>query len=342
MKVHFFGVTREDKEHLLQKIEEAALDCEYHFFENPLDKNIPSEQQNADAVVVFVNSVIDRDVLALFPNLSFIATRSTGFDHIDLEAAQEKGVVVSNVPSYGENTVAEYTFALILALSRKVYQSYDQVQETGSFSLEGLCGFDLMGKTIGVIGAGRIGRNVIRIAKGFDMSVLVFDECPDDAFKEKYEVTCLPLPEVLGASDIVTLHVPYNDSTHHLMNKETLHMMKPGSFLINTSRGGVVDTEALVEVLRDNHLGGAALDVLEEEGAIKDELHFIVDKHPNEDVLRNLLANHVLIDHPNVIVTPHNAFNTKEALTRILDMSVDNIKAFIEGNPINVVAPKHN
>jgi D-lactate dehydrogenase len=213
------------------------------------------------------------------------------------------------------------------------------VRETGSFSLEGLRGFDLKGKTLGVVGTGRIGKHVVRIANGFEMNVLACDSYPDEKFAKEMGFKYLPLEDVLRASDVVTLHVPYMKETHHLINAKTIKLMKHGAYLVNTSRGAVVETDALVKALQEKQLGGAALDVLEEEGAIKDELNILAFGHPEEHNMKTILEDHVLIDMPNVLITPHNAFNSAEGLTRILDTTVENIAGFVNGKAINP-APK--
>ena len=261
-----------------------------------------------------------------------IATRSTGFDHIDLKAAKEKNIPIAYVPGYGDNTVAEFAFGLILNLSRKIYTGFDQIRETGSFSLEGLRGFDLNNKTIGIIGTGRIGRYMVKIAKGFGMKVIAFDVKPDENFAKEMSFQYLSLDDVLVQSDIISLHVPYMKETHHLINSQNISKIKKGALLINTSRGAVVETESLIRGLNEKILGGVGLDVLEEEGAIQDEKTLILYGRPEEHDLKTLIQNHVLIDMPNVIITPHNAFNTQEALQRILDTDLENIKSFIEKN----------
>ncbi|MFH0924917.1 MAG: hydroxyacid dehydrogenase [bacterium] len=341
MKIAFFGIKPDEKKYIQSKLQslfpERSRGITIEFFGNPLDKNSIPKNTDFDAISVFVNSQVDKDIISKFKKLKLITTRSTGFDHIDLKTCKKKKITVVNVPSYGENTVAEFSFALILALSRKVYQSYDQIRETGSFNLEDFQGFDLKGKTLGVIGTGRIGRHSIKIAKGFGMRVLAYDKYPSKGFEIEAGFFYVSLNELLEKSDVVTLHVPYNKETHHLINKRSLSKIKKGSILINTSRGGVVETGALVRALQNKQLAGAGLDVLEEEGIIKDEAEFLFKGHPKEDDLRTLLANHVLIDMPNVIITPHNAFNTEEALNRILDTTAENITAFIEGKPINIV-----
>ncbi len=293
--------------------------------------------QIADAEVVspFVYSRLDAARLAKLPKLRLIATRSTGFDHIDMAECRQRGITVSNVPFYGENTVAEHTFALILALSRKVHEAFVRVR-AGNFSLDGLRGFDLKDKTIGVVGAGHIGLHVIRIARGFGMNVLAFDVRRDNFLAEVLGFEYADLDTLLGRSDIITLHAPYNKHTHHLINRDNVGKIKRGAILINTSRGGLVDTEALLKALDDGILAGAGLDVLEGEEAIYEESALLGDA-ANPERLRQAIQNHVILKKPNVVFTPHNAFNSQEALERILQTTADNIAAFAAGTPKNVV-----
>ena len=241
------------------------------------------------------------------------------------------------MPSYGEHTVAEFTFALLLALSRRVIDADERVRE-GTFSPTGLRGFDLAEKTLGVIGCGHIGTHVIRMGNGFGMRVIGFDAHPHADLAETLGFTYLPLAELLASSDIVTVHVPYNEHTHHLLNRENLGTLKKGAYLINTARGGVVETDALVEALQNGVLAGAGLDVLEEEGDLGDEAVLLAAPHPNAKELKITLENHYLISHPRVIVTPHLAFNTKEAVERILNTTIENIKGFEAGTPTNIVS----
>ncbi len=337
MKIVFFEVEEWEKEHLEKEIAEENLSGDVFFIEDKVSKENLSDYQDAEILSVFTDSLINKEVLDLLPKLKLIATRSTGYDHISLKECAKRNTLVVNAPNYGENTVAEHTFALLLTLSRKIYQSYDRIRETGSFSLKGLQGFDLKGKTLGVVGVGSIGRNVVKIAKGFGMNVVAFDVKPDHEFSKKLDFKYKSLDEVLSQSDIVTLHIPYTESTHHLLNYENIKKMKKDSYLLNTSRGAVVETEALVRALKEGYIAGAGLDVLEEEGVIKDELNFITSGHPKESDLRALMSNHILIDMPNVIVTPHNAFNAKEAMKRILDTTVKNIDKFIKGKSQNII-----
>jgi D-lactate dehydrogenase len=266
----------------------------------------------------------------------FIATRSTGFDHIDLAACRARKILVSNVPAYGEHTVAEHTFALILALSRNVHKAYVRTVK-GDFSLEGLQGFDLKGKTIGVVGAGRIGLHVIKMAKGFGMEVLAYDVHKNPFLSQVLDFCYVPLPELLRESDIVSLHLPDSPATHHLMNRDRFRLMKRGSLLINTARGGLVDTHALVGALDAGILGGAGLDVLEGEELVKEERQ-LLEKDFSKERLITALKNHILLHRENVVITPHIAFDSREALQRILDTTVANLSGFLDGAPMNLVS----
>lgn len=290
-----------------------------------------------EIISIFVDSRIDTSVLDYFSNLKCIATRSTGYDHIDIAAAKARGVRVLSVPNYGNNTVAEFTFGIILNLTRKIYQSIHQIKETGSFSLAGLRGMDLKGKTIGIVGTGRIGKEVIKAARGFGMNVLACDPYPDIKFAEEFHITYATLDDVLGGADIISLHCPLDNGTRHLVNKDNIRKIKRGAYLINTARGPIVETEALVIALEDGTLAGAGLDVLEEEGETKDELTLLARGHPKEEDLKTVLRNHVLMKMPNVFVTPHTAFNSQEAMERILMTTFENIKSVIDGKPINIV-----
>ncbi len=336
MKIGFFGAKPWEKEYI-ESCKAKMPDVDLVFIDEVLDEtHIPTEN-NFETISVFVDSVITKKVLENMPELKFIATRSTGFDHIDLIACKERGISVSSVPSYGENTVAEYAFGLLLTISRKIYDAYDRIRETNNWSFDGLQGFDLMGKTIGVVGTGKIGRHAIKIANGFGMKVIAYDPYPNKQAEKELGFEYKTLEEVLKESDVITLHVPYSKETHHLIDVESLAVMKKGAVLINTSRGAVVDTEALVKALKSGQLGGAGIDVFEEEGVIKDEMDFLVEGNISGHNLKTIIADHILVDMPNVVVTPHNAFNTKEALVRILDTTIDNISGYLNGKLINEV-----
>ncbi len=290
---------------------------------------------DVDALSVFIHSQVTAQVLEGLPHLKFIATRSTGFDHIDLDACLSRGIVVSNVPSYGENTVAEHTMALLLMLSRKVHQSVLQVR-SGRVDLAELTGFDLQGKTIGVIGAGHIGLHVIRIARGFGIRVLAYDVRSDPFLADLLGFAYVSMDQLLAESDIVTLHCPLTEKTEHLMGRAQIGRMKRGALLINTSRGGLVDTDALVGALESGRLGGAGLDVLEGEELIKEDKQLLAQPVDVER-LRTAVRNRVLLARDDVVFTPHNAFNSREALVRILEVTLANLEAYRAGQPVHKV-----
>lgn len=321
-----------------QEWETAELKAKLPGFEMVFDQGDKIQPDlAADIICNFVGSSLSREIIEKMPKLKFVATRSTGFDHIDLKVCQEKKIIVSNVPTYGENTVAEQAFALLLALSRKIYPSVKRVREQGLFATTDLQGFDLQGKTIGVVGAGHIGMFVIKIAHGFGMNVLAYDPFPKPELAKKFQFTYASLEDLLEQSDVLTLHVPYMPTTHHIINAENIKLCKKGCIIINTARGGLIETAALVSGLKSGQIAGAGLDVLEEEGFIKEEADLLINGHPKEEELKIALADHELMYMDNVLITPHNAFNTKEALMRILDTTVLNIQAFEKGKPVNVV-----
>ncbi|MBN2197655.1 hydroxyacid dehydrogenase [Candidatus Wolfebacteria bacterium] len=336
MKIGFFEIEDWEIDYLKKMFNKLGIVAELFFFAEKLNKDLLPGQRDFDIISVFVGSNITKEVIEYFPDLKLITTRSTGFDHIDLATAKEKNIAVGYVPGYGDNTVAEFAFGLLLTLSRKIYEAYDRIREIGSFSLDGLRGFDLKGKTIGIIGTGRIGKCMIKIARGFDMNVVAFDVQPDEEFAKENNFQYLTLDDLLTQSDVISLHVPYippsdsNQGTYHLINSENISKIKKGAILINTSRGPIVETEVIVKALNDGILSGVGLDTFEEEGASKDEKTLLLYGRPEEHDLKKLLANRVLIDMPNAIITPHNAFNTNEALQRILDIDIENIKSFVD------------
>jgi D-lactate dehydrogenase len=291
---------------------------------------------DADVVSVFIYSKLGRDALAKLPALKLIATRSTGYDHIDTRFCAERGVLVSNVPSYGENTVAEHVFALLLAISHRLREAMERAR-SGRFTPEGLEGFDLEGKTMGVIGTGSIGRHVIRIARGFGMEVLAFDVRPDAALASELGFRYASLDDVLARSDVVTLHVPALPQTVHLIDERAIARMKTGAVLINTARGSIVDARALIQGLRSGKLAAAGLDVLPDEPLIREEAELISSIYDNQQDIRDLVADHILLTMPNVVVTPHSAFNTYEAIARIAGTTVENITSFLAGAPANLI-----
>lgn len=333
MTIHYFAGEKWEEQFVKEKLPQDT----FVFHDGPFSAFADLSDPEAEVLCTFMESKIADADMARFPGLKLIATRSTGFDHIDLAAAKARGITVCNVPFYGENTVAEFAFALLLTLSRRVIDADERVR-SGTFSPKDLRGFDLEGKTIGVVGCGHIGMHVIKMANGFGMKVLGFEVHQDPDRARDWNFTYASMDELLAQSDIITLHVPYNEHTHHLLNAENMKHIKRGAYLINTARGAVVETEALVAALKDGSLAGAALDVLEEEGDMADETMLLTNPHPKEEELRVTLANHYLIDHPRVIVTPHVAFNTQEAVERIVSTTTDNIKSFAAGTPTNVVS----
>lgn len=336
LSIAFYGTPPDEQEYLQKRFAEANMPVTASYNEHGINPQSLPAKNDAAALGVFVDSVVNGPVMDAFPKLKLIVTLSTGFDHIDLKEAAKRGITVCNVPSYGENTVAEFAFGLILTLSRKIYAAADQIKETGGFGLEGLRGFDLEGKTIGVIGTGKIGKHSIVMARGFGMKIVAYDPFPNEKLQAELGFKYVPLDELLEKSDVITLHVPYSEKTHHLIDEKAFARMKPTAILINTSRGGIVDTDALVKALNEKRIAGAGLDVLEEENALKDEKG-IANIHGDKKALRTINEDHALMKMSNVIVTPHNAFNTDEALRRILDTTVDNVKAWAEGKPANVV-----
>jgi len=318
MKIAFFEVPKIEQDFFLQALEGVNIS----FFEAKLNLDYASKVKDIDIICGFTDSLINKDIIDLLPNLKLIATRSTGFDHVDVAYANSKGIRVCNVPAYGSETVAEFVFALLLTLSRKVREAAHLLKENGDYTISrNVQGFDLSNKTIGIIGTGKIGKNVIRIAKGFDMNVLAYDLHPDLDFVRENEnnFTYKTLEEVLAQSDIVTLHAPYTKENHHLINKENISLFKKGAYLINTARGELIDTEALIYGLKEGIIAGVGLDVLDREREFKKG-----DTIP-------------MLDMPNVVMTPHIAFDTKEAERRIMQTTIDNIKGFIAGVPINLV-----
>jgi D-lactate dehydrogenase len=292
----------------------------------------------AEIVSVFIYSRLDACALARLEGLRLITTRSTGYDHIDLDACRARGVTVCNVPHYGENTVAEHTFALILAVSRKIHKAYLRTSRF-DFSLEGLRGMDLKGKTLGVVGAGSIGLHVIRIAGGFGMSVLAYDPGEQALLAEVLGFEYAPLERVLREADVLTLHAPLLPGTRHMINKENIRWMKRGAILVNTARGGLIDTDALVMALDEGILAGAGLDVFEGEELIREEAQ-LLGRGMTGDHVRTLLQDYNLLRRESVVITPHIGFYSAEAQQRILDTTVENILSFQRGAPQHVVGEK--
>ncbi|AJF61754.1 TPA: hydroxyacid dehydrogenase [Candidatus Woesearchaeota archaeon] len=334
MDIAFFELENWQKQEIKQKLKNHRL----AFFDSPLKEEHISKIKDTQVLGIFIYSKITADIIDRLPKLRLIATMSTGFDHIDIEYCKRKNIAVCNVPTYGENTVAEHTFALILALSRKLYPSVKRTRENHLFETDiSLRGFDLKGRTIGLIGCGNIGKHVARMAAGFEMDILVYDIYKDEKLARKIGFRYAEFDDLLTESDVISLHVPYNSKTHHLINEETIGRMKKGAHIINTSRGAVIDTKALVRGLESGKIAGVGIDVLEGEGEIKEEMAVLKDEFKSSSDLQTVLANHVLMKMDNVLITPHNAFNSAEALQRILNTTIENIFSFSSGKKENLV-----
>jgi D-lactate dehydrogenase len=287
--------------------------------------------KGAGAVCLFASDRADATTIMAFAHMGIrlIALRAAGFNNVDVAAASSQGIAVARVPAYSPHAVAEHTFALILSLVRKIPRAYNRIRE-GNFSLDGLLGFDLAGKTLGIVGAGNIGSVVARIGTGFGCRVLAHDpvrrpEC------ECMGVEYVPLNDLLEQSDIVTLHCPLNKGTRHLVDGDALARMKPGALLINTSRGAVVDTHAIIDALKRQQLGGVAIDVYEEEDAL-----FFEDRS-DQAIMDDQFAR--LLTFPNVLITGHQGFFTSEALTNIAATTIANLDAFERtGRPLHPVS----
>ncbi len=317
-------------------IKEHLKGYELVFVDKRLTPDIVDKYNDSDVLAVFIYSPIDNAILSKLPKVRLVVTMSTGFDHIDLDACRKKNVVACNVPAYGDNTVAEHGMALLLAIARKLVPSVERTRK-GDFSLDGLRGFDLKGKTIGIVGTGKIGRNMAHFAEAFGMRVIAFDKFPNEGLAKECGFTYVLFDQLLAESDIISLHLPENPETHHIINKDNVRKIKKGCVLINTARGGLIETEAILLGLKEGIFSACGLDVLEEECAIKEEKELLYETFKKERDMKVVLHTHMLLLQPNVIITPHNAFNSSEALVRILDTTIDNINAFFAGVPKNKI-----
>ncbi len=287
------------------------------------------EDYSAEVISIFINSQLRKETLDKFTNLKLVLTRSTGFDHIDIDECKRRGIKLCNVPDYGDNTVAEFTFFLILSLLRGI-------NLTRSVSANTAPGDELEGKTIGVVGVGRIGTKVAKIANAFGMKIL-YNSHKNNQLVDSIGGSKVELKELLNSSNVVTLHVPLTKDTYHLINKDNIKYMKKGSYLVNTSRGAVVETEAIIEGIESKTLAGAALDVIEGEEFAGKEME-IIRKGENYDLIKLALEDSILKKYDNVILTPHIAYNTHEALERIIDETLENLSNMLKGKELrNVV-----
>ncbi|KMN35423.1 2-hydroxyacid dehydrogenase [Chromobacterium sp. LK1] len=297
------------------------------FFEPRLNLDTVGLAQGFDAVCPFVNDRLDAMVVAKLAaeGVKLVTLRCAGYNGVDLAACRQHGIAVTRVPAYSPHAVAEHAFALLLAVVRRIHKSYTRVREM-DFSLDGLVGFDLHGKTMGVLGAGRIGQATMAIARGFGMRVLAYDLYPNAGLAASLGCEFVSLDEIWSQADVISLHLPLTADSRHLVNRDTLARMKPGAVLINTSRGGLVDTAALLEALKAGRLSGVGLDVYEmEEGVFFENLS---ESGLQDDQLARLLT------FPNVLVTSHQGFLTREALMNIADTTLGNAGAFERGEAL--------
>jgi D-lactate dehydrogenase len=309
-----------DRDYLTRASGADKLDIRFHEFR--LKDETVFAADGAQAVCVFVNDVVNREVLERLANsgIRLVALRCAGFNNVDLDAAKEKGVTVTRVPSYSPHAVAEHTIALILALNRKIHRAFNRVREL-NFSLSGLVGFDLCGKTAGILGTGKTGRIVAEILHGFRMRVLAFDPYPNREWAAQNGIEYVEMSTLARESDIITLHAPLTPQTDRIVNEDTLALTKSGVMLINVSRGRLVHTKALIKALKSGHVSGVALDVYEEEEGIFFE--DLSGEVLQDDELARLLTFH------NVLVTAHQAFLTREALSEIARITVENVRRFV-------------
>lgn len=321
MRVAVFSTKGYDRQFLDAANQRAGH--ELHYFETRLTPETSSLVHGFDAICVFVNDLVDKNVLRAMADrgVKLVALRSAGFNHVDLKAASEFNIKVARVPAYSPHAVAEHTLALILALNRHVHRAYNRVRER-NFALDGLLGFDMHQKAIGVIGTGKIGMVFVRLLTGFGCELLGHDPFPNEDCRA-LGMEYVELDELFARSRIITLHCPLTPQTRHLINREAISKMRPGVMLINTSRGAIIDTQAVVEGLKKGRIGSLGLDVYEEEA----DLFFedLSDQVIQDDVFARLLT------FPNVLITGHQGFFTEEALCNIAETTLGNISAFESG-----------
>lgn len=321
MKIAFFSSKQYDQEYFNRV--NAEFNHTLSYFETRLNKYTVSLAKGHDAICAFVNDKINENTLNKMAefNIKAIALRSAGFNNVDLEAAAKLGITVLRVPAYSPQAVAEHALALIFTLNRKTHKAYNRVRE-GNFSLERLTGFNLSGKTIGIIGTGAIGKAFIHLLKGFDAKIVAYDPYPNDMLK-KQGVEYRSLHDLLSVSDVVSLHCPLTPDTFHIINRQSLNHIKEGAMLINTSRGKLIDTDAAIDALKEKKLGYLGIDVYAEEEKLffKDLSEMIID---DDKIAR-------LMQFPNVLITAHQGFLTREALEQITLTTLQNLTDYENG-----------
>jgi D-lactate dehydrogenase len=327
MKIAFFDTHRFERSVFERVNALLGHPLEFVFIEARLTKDTAIVAKGFAAICAFVNDVVSKEVIDALADdgLQLIALRSAGFNHVDLKACRARNVKVVRVPAYSPYAVAEHAVALLLALNRKVHRAYLRVREF-NFSLDGLVGFDMHGKTVGVVGTGKIGEAFSRIMKGFGCRVIAYDVNPNETLAKEGVVEYRTRDDLYRQSDVLSLHVPLTPETRHLVDVKALSLMKRGAVLINTGRGALIDTKALVQALKKGHLGAAGLDVYEEEDGVF--FYDLSEKGVQDDTLARLLT------FPNVIITSHQAFLTHEALEQIAETTVRNVLRFEAGGEL--------
>ena len=323
-KIMFFDVKPYEK--LFFEAANAAHGFDLHWRETRLSEDTAALAAGYDVISAFVNDDLSAPVLARLKELGvkLVAMRCAGINNVDMKAADACGLAVMRVPDYSPHAVAEHAVALMLALNRKIHKAYSRTRE-GNFAIGGLMGFDMFGKVAAVVGTGKIGKVAARILAGFGMNVLLYDPYPDAAFASEIGARYTDLEEIHKTADVITLHCPLTKETHHLINAECLAAAKPGVMIINTGRGGLIDTKALIDALKTGHVGAAGLDVYEEESS------FFFGDHSTEVLTDDVLAR--LLTFSNVLVTGHQAFFTKEAMEGIARITLGNVADFMAGKP---------
>lgn len=333
--IYLYDIHEDDK----ISLKEGLSSHNVTLYSDPI--SLETVHEDAEAISVFVSSTVTREMIEKMPNLKLIACRSAGYNNIDITSAQERNIHIEVVPTYGEHTVAEYAFSLLLALTRKIPETIKSIKDNVCLEPHALQGVDLFGKTLGVIGTGKIGKRSIGIAKGFGMNVIAYDMFQDNESANSLGFSYCSLEDLYAQSDIITLHAPLTQETTHLLSSEAFSRMKEGVYLINTARGELIDTKALIQALESNKLAGVGLDVVEGERLLKEKCK-IVDTVSHEDprILEESFYISTLLSHPKVILTPHIAYNTREAVDRIHATTIENINTFFGGAFQNEIKPQ--
>ncbi len=328
MKIAFYDTKPYDRTFFTKAVEGCGLEIVWHDFR--LAAANAASAEGCAAVCVFVNDTVDRACLEALADrgLKLVALRCAGYNNVDLDAAKEFGFTIVRVPAYSPYAVAEHAVALLLTLNRKIHRAYNRVREL-NFSLGGLVGFDLHGKTVGIVGTGKIGKIAAQIFRGFGCDVIAYDPYPQTDWAAGNGVRYVEMDTLLADSDIVSLHMPLTKETFHLLDGKSISRMKHGAYLVNTSRGKLVESKAVIVALKSGQLGGVALDVYEEEEGV------FFEDHSGEALQDEVLSR--LLTFPNVLVTSHQAFLTEEALRAIAETTVDSISCFVKGQEIDAV-----